>query len=95
MNFSKKAATTSTASIIGKPGKLSIYPNPAKDRISIYSGFPFNTVEIFSMNGKMVFQNKNEATQSSVLKLNLNSGMYVLKVGSEKEVASSKLLIEL
>jgi xylan 1,4-beta-xylosidase len=95
MNFSKKSATTSTASIIGKPGKLSIYPNPAKDRISIYSGFPFNTIEIFSMNGKMVFQNKNEATQSSVLELNLNSGMYVLKVSSEKEVASSKLLIEL
>ena len=95
MNFSKKSATTSASTGMEKPGKLSIYPNPAKDRISIYSGFPFNTVEIFSMNGKMVFQNKNKATQSSVLKLNLDSGMYVLKVSSEKNVASSKLLIEL
>ncbi len=95
MNFSKKPATTSASTGMEKLGKLSIYPIPAKDRISIYSGFPFNTVEIFSMNGKMVFQDKNEATQSSELKFNLDSGMYVLKVSSEKDVAASKLFIDL
>jgi len=95
MNFTKKTNATSSSSGIGKPGKLSIYPNPAKDRLSIYSGFLFNTVEIFSMNGEMVFQDKNEASQSSVLKFNLDSGIYVLKVSSKKDVASSKLLIEL
>lgn len=95
MNFSKKSVPTSASTGMGKPGELSIYPNPAKDRISIYSGFPFNTVEIFSMNGKIVFQDKIKATQGSELKFNLDNGMYILKVSFEKEFASSKLLIEL
>ena len=95
MNFSKKADSNVSSSVIGKPGKLSIYPNPAKDRLSIFSGFQFNTVEIFSMNGMLVFQDKNEASQSSMLNLNLDSGMYVLRVCSEKYAASSKLMIDL
>jgi len=94
MAFSKKADSNVSSSRIGKLGKLSIYPNPAKDRLSIYSGFLFDQVEIFSMNGQMVFQDKNEASQSSTLKLNLDAGMYVLRVSSEKYVASTKLLIE-
>lgn len=95
MNFTKKPTSVNTSSNIKKLGKVSIYPNPAKDRLSIYSGFQFNTVEIFSMNGQMVFQDKNEASQRSIVNLNLAKGMYVLKISSEKDVAASKLLIEL
>ena len=47
------------------------------------------------MNGRKVFQDKNDATQSSELKFNLDSGMYVLKVSNEKDVAASKFLIDL
>ena len=78
-----------------KSGKLLIYPNPAKTMLSVFSGFRFNTVEIFSMNGKKVFQDKNEASQYSLLNFNLDSGMYVLKVSNEKDYAASKLLIDL
>jgi len=95
MNFSKKTGTITSSAKIGKQGKLSIYPNPAKDRLSIYSGFQFNLVEIFSMNGMKVFQDKNEATQSSILNFKLDSGMYVLKVSNEKDFAASKFLVDL
>jgi len=95
MNFSKKSSSTATSSINGKPGKLSIYPNPAKDCLSVYSGFLFNQIEIFSMNGKKVFQDKNAATQNSILKLNLDTGIYVLRVSNENYAASSKLMIDL
>jgi hypothetical protein len=47
------------------------------------------------MNGRKVFQDKNDASQSSELKFNLDSGMYVLRVSSEKDVASSKFLVDL
>lgn len=95
ISFSKKSGPLSSSSQPGKPGKLSIYPNPAKNSLSIFSGFLFHTVEIFSLNGQKVFQDKNEASQRSELKFKLDSGMYVLKVSSEKDVAASKLLIEL
>jgi xylan 1,4-beta-xylosidase len=95
INFSKKSSSTATSSINQKLDKLTIYPNPAKDWLSIYSGFQFNQVEIFSMNGRMVFQDKNEASQSSILNFNLHTGTYVLKVSSDTFAASSKLMIEL
>lgn len=95
INFSKKSIPITASLKMGKLDKVWIYPNPAKDRLSIYSVFQFNTVEIFSMNGRIVFQDKNEPAQSSMLNLQLNSGMYVLKIGSDKYVASSKLMIEL
>ena len=94
-NFCKKSGSINTSLRIEKQDKVSIYPNPAKDRLSIYSGFQFNRVEIFGMDGRMVFEDKNEASQSSTLKLNLDAGMYILKVSSEKYAASSKFLIEL
>ena len=95
MNFSHKSTPITTSTKISQQGKVSIYPNPAKDRLSIYSGFQFNTVEIFSINGRMVFQDKKEETQSSMLNLHLDSGMYVLRISSDKDVASSKLMIKL
>ncbi len=47
------------------------------------------------MNGKTVFQDKKEASQSSILNFNLDNGAYVLKVSNEKNVASSKFMIDL
>ncbi|HAH23202.1 MAG TPA: hypothetical protein DCL77_05495, partial [Prolixibacteraceae bacterium] len=95
MSFSKKAVPVTASAKMGDQDKFWIYPNPAKDKLSIYSGFQFNKVEIFSMNGRMVFQDLNEATQSSMLNLHLDSGMYVLKISSQQYTASSKLMIGL
>jgi len=94
-NFIKKATSTSAASKIGKLDKVWIYPNPAKDKMSIYSGFQFNKVEIFSMNGRLVFLDKNKASKNSMLDLHLDSGMYILKISNEKYFASSKFLVNL
>jgi xylan 1,4-beta-xylosidase len=94
MNFIKKNTATATSSGIGKPAKLSIYPNPAKDWLSIYSDFQFNKIEIFSMNGQSVFQDNNEASQSYKLNFNLDCGMYILKVSSETYSASCKFTID-
>jgi len=94
INFVKKSGSITSLLSIEKSGKVSIYPNPAKDWLSIHSGFQFNRVEILSMDGRMVFEDKNEASLSSTLKLNLDAGMYVLRVSSEEYAASSKLLIK-
>ena len=95
ITFSKKSSPTTASLKIRKQGKVLVYPNPAKDRLSISAVFPFHTVEIFTVNGKQVFQHKNEPSRNSMVNLQLDKGMYVLKVSSDKHVASSKLIIEL
>ena len=79
ISFSKKSGPVTSSEQMSKPERLLIYPNPAKNKLSIFSGFQFNTVEIFSMNGQKVYQDKNKASQNSELKFNLDSGIYVLK----------------
>jgi len=65
---------------------LSIYPNPAKDELTI--SFPFDTknlkCEIFNLNGQLVFIEQpinNQASNSFKISLeNISSGMYFLKI---------------
>jgi hypothetical protein len=95
ISFSNKSAPITASTRIGKTDELLIYPNPAKDHLSVFSGFPYNQVEIFSMSGRMVFRENNEAVHSSMLNLHLDSGSYILKICNDKEVASVKLMIEL
>jgi hypothetical protein len=95
MNFSKKSGSVTSASHLEKPSQLLIYPNPVKYELAVSSGFQFNKVEIFSLSGKKVFHEEKEATHYSMLNFNLDSGMYVLRVSGEKEVAASKLLVDL
>jgi xylan 1,4-beta-xylosidase len=94
MKFIKKSDLYNSSSGIGKQSNLIIYPNPAKDWLSISSEFQFNKVEIFNMNGSMVFQDKSEASHNSLLNIKLANGIYVLKVSSDKYMASSKLKID-
>jgi len=95
ISFSKKSGPVTSFLQMEKSERLLIYPNPAKDKLSISSGFLYNTVEIFSINGQKVFQDIIDNTQCSELKFNLDSGMYVLKVSSEKDVEAVKLLVDL
>ncbi|MBL7969410.1 MAG: family 43 glycosylhydrolase [Prolixibacteraceae bacterium] len=95
MNFSKKTGPVTSASNLENSGKLMIYPNPAKTQLSVFSGFQFNTIEIFSLSGSKVFQEVKEATHNSMLNFNLKKGMYFIKVSSGKNFTTSKLLIDL
>ncbi|HET6559099.1 MAG TPA: family 43 glycosylhydrolase [Prolixibacteraceae bacterium] len=95
ISFTKKPNTVNTASLIRKQGKVSVYPNPACDRLTISSGFKFNKVEIFQMNGALVFQDENMATQNAQLNLDLDNGVYILRITSDQYIAFSKFTVKL
>lgn len=94
ITFSKKPMTTNTADEISEQGRFSMFPNPAKEELSIESKFPFNRVEIFNIDGRRVFEQKKQASKSSRLNFQLANGMYVLKVSGEESSATSKLIID-
>jgi len=94
-NFIRKPNQPNSSQIIEKFKKLSIYPNPAKNEVSIQTDFLFDTIEIFGMNGKQVIQQGlKDASNSSFLSLDLSKGIYLVKVSNGKQVAHSKLIIE-
>jgi xylan 1,4-beta-xylosidase len=95
ITFTPKPNIINSSETIKLPGKLSLYPNPAKTHLSIQSGFLFHTVEIFNMNGQSVLLNHASETDCSSLDFNLAEGLYLVKISSDKNVACSKLMINL
>jgi hypothetical protein len=70
---------------------ISIFPNPVSNTLNIKSSNAIELLEIYSLEGKLISQNKNE---NSVDVSSLGNGIYLLKVHTEKEVYQTKIIKE-
>lgn len=76
---------------------FSVFPNPAKDRITIYSpDFEYDKIDIFSQVGNKVFEKvfDKPVSGNQSLNLNLEKGMYILNLHHYNKRESTKLLVE-
>jgi hypothetical protein len=72
--------------------KVAIYPNPANDFITI-SGLTYEAkIEISSITGLSVYQGNYK--NNDKLRLNLASGVYMIKVVEDNKWVIKKLIIE-
>lgn len=77
---------------------FSVYPNPAVDgTFKVYlSGTNISvnpTLEMFSPDGKLLYQTKLTETETDINPGRLKSGFYFIKVISEKAIQTKKILI--
>jgi endonuclease/exonuclease/phosphatase family metal-dependent hydrolase len=72
-----------------------LYPNPAKDKIFIQAETQIESIEVYSMEGKMVMQN-TPLQESFVWEFNqaLPQGIYTIKVKTNNGVGLRRLIIE-
>ena len=80
---------------------VQLAPNPAKDFVNIiidHSPFTIHhslfTIQIIDVNGKLVYQEKNNSSALSVNVSALAKGMYFVRVITDEGTASRKLLIQ-
>jgi uncharacterized repeat protein (TIGR02543 family) len=71
---------------------VKIYPNPAKTELFINSDLPVKKVEIYTLTGSLLLIEDNFNEKISVSAL--SSGIYMLKVYTDKGVAVSKVVKE-
>ena len=69
-----------------------LYPNPAKDNITIFGIKTDAKIEVFSTLGQKVFE-QNFTGETSV-NLNLASGVYLAKITADNKVVTKKIVIE-
>jgi hypothetical protein len=89
--------TTTVSNAIFKNQKdIEIFPNPARDKITIHSpGSRILEVEIYDLTGTCVYRNLNTGSNRIDLETdNLPKGLYVLKVRDERDKISRKIVIQ-
>jgi len=84
-----------------KAGFVKIYPNPASSFVNIeipadYMQNENTVINVYSMNGAMVYQQKMSGISSPVLTINisnLTAGSYVVHIASANQTATGKFIV--
>lgn len=72
-----------------------MYPNPAHDWITFTCSEKMNTIECFDLSGKKLSSMEvNQSTQATMAVQHLKSGIYLIKVSTDKGNSYQKLVIE-
>ena len=73
---------------------VNIYPNPSSQYINIEMPTFNNTISLFDISGKLIF---NKSTSKSTFRLNIenfNSGLYILRIVDDFGVVNRKLIFK-
>jgi len=81
---------TTGISTVNSSSVLNIYPNPATNNIQINTVYDIENIEIFDFTGKLV---KN-TMKTNIDISNLEKGIYIVKVRTNNNKESQKLIIE-
>jgi len=74
---------------------VSVFPNPAKSEIQIVSGFSFQSLNIFNIEGKKVDTKEFIIpVNNTILQLNLEPGIYILQLSNKQSVSVSKIVVK-
>ncbi len=74
--------------------RVRVYPNPARDVVTVTSSQPTTSITIFDATGRVVLYHRGDGTPSHVLStVDLPSGVYVLSLRSALSITTSVLNI--
>jgi len=74
---------------------ISIYPNPAKNKLIIRNNSGNAVLEIYDLSGKLIKQSFVTASVTQQIDIgNLRNGMYILKMSNEKAIVTRKVVVE-
>ena len=69
-------------------------PNPAQDRVTISSSFQVNTIEIYSLKGKLMRRQSPHSISTMVTLTDLPAGIYMLRIVTSGGTIFKKLVIK-
>jgi hypothetical protein len=88
--------TTSVPSITKSQGLLNLFPNPATTQITL--NLPENkanaTYTLYDMQGRIQLTGKTSNTQTEINVATLPRGLYILKIITEKEIITKKIVLQ-
>ena len=75
---------------------ITVFPNPAKGKVTLNSYSPISAVEIYSISGKRVYANYNFRQQPSgeIDLTGYAKGIYIMKVHNGAKVYNRKVVVQ-
>ena len=71
-----------------------VYPNPAKDIVTVQSSFKVREIEIYNALGQVVLRKEGSQNIETIDVSNLQSGTYIVRIKTQRGFANKKILIE-
>jgi hypothetical protein len=72
--------------------EFAIYPNPAKDVLTVYCSDKISSVEVFNLLGQQVYMAKVGKASTTIDISSLAKGNYVVKLYTDKGVTTKKIV---
>lgn len=87
-------STTLSASDINREKEtVSVYPNPTKDEVNIEVDSKIKSIEVYDSNGRIIQKQIGiSATKTKISLQNTTSGLYLLKIFTDKEMITKKVI---
>ena len=98
--FIATTSRTLTANLINTEGvgeqgnTIVIYPNPVSDKLTIEAAEAIGSVEIYNLVGALVYSQKGCFNKLEISILNLTSGLYVIRLSTNKGVEMRRFIKE-
>lgn len=73
---------------------IQIYPNPANNFIRITSDNTIEEINLFSLNGSLIYSDASKADESIIDISHYNPGIYIIKIISNEDIFIKKIIIE-
>lgn len=91
--FDNPKVITETDEVPFDKGKLTVYPNPATNVVTVTSANPVSQILIYSLTGKLMFQNNVVSEKKiSINVAGFTPGVYLLKGIQENNTATQKFI---
>ena len=71
---------------------FNVYPNPVKDIINLSSDNNISNIKVYNLIGQEVITKLINSNQSQIDMSNLTSGTYILKISSDNEIKTIKII---
>ena len=71
---------------------ISVYPNPTKDFAIISANQTIKQIEVYTIEGKLIYVNQPNTTQINIDLTSLDQGLFIVKVYSDNRIETKKLI---
>lgn len=80
--------------VVDFTNNLRVYPNPARETVSINSTVSMNKVELYNTLGQLVYSENVNSNSVNLPVSNLNNGTYIVKAYADGMVVNTKVVVE-